>query len=67
MKISMTLVSLGWILSKKIVASILIGFTKMEQLEEAVKGLQIKLSDEDIKYLEESYVPHKLVGPISKP
>ena len=67
MKISMTLVSLGWILSKKIVASILIGFTKVEQLEEAVKGLQVKLSDEDIKYLEEAYVPHKLVGPMNKP
>ena len=67
MKISMTLDSLGWILSKKIVASILIGFTKVEQLEEAVKGLQVKLSEEDIKYLEEAYVPHKLVGPMNKP
>ena len=67
MKISMTLVSLGWIFSKKIVASILLGFTKIEQLEEAVKGLQVKLSDEDIKYLEEAYVPHKLVGPMLKP
>ena len=67
MKISMTLVSLAWMFSKKIVASILIGFTKLEQLEEAVKGLQVKLSEEDIKYLEEAYVPHKLVGPMSKP
>ena len=67
MRVSMALVSLGWILSKKIVASILIGFTKVEQLEEAVKGLQVKLSEEDIKYLEEAYVPHKLVGPMNKP
>ena len=67
MKISMTLVSLAWMFSKKIVASALLGFTKVEQLEEAVKGLAIKLSEEDIKYLEELYVPHKLVGPLSKP
>ena len=67
MKISMTLVSLAWMFSKKIVASALLGFTKVEQLEEAVKGLKVKLSEEDIKYLEELYVPHKLVGPLSKP
>ena len=67
MKISMTLVALGWIFSKKIVASALLGFTKIEQLEEAVKGLKVKLSEEDIKYLEECYVPHKIVGPLSKP
>ena len=67
MKISMTLVALGWIFSKKIVASALLGFTKIEQLEEAVKGLKVKLSDDDIKYLEECYVPHKLVGPLSRP
>ena len=67
MKISMTLVSLGWIFSKKLIASALIGFSKIEQLEEAVKGLKVKLSEEDIKYLEESYVPHKIIGPMSKP
>ena len=67
MKLSMTLVSLGWIFSKKLVASALLGFTKIEQLEEAVKGLKVKLSEEDIKYLEECYVPHKLVGPLGKP
>ena len=67
MKISMTLVSLGWIFSKKLISSALLGFTKVEQLEEAVKGLKVKLSEEDIKYLEEIYVPHKLIGPLSKP
>jgi len=67
LKLSMTLVSLGWIFSKKLIASALLGFTKIEQLEEAVKGVKVKLSEEDIKYLEECYVPHKLVGPMSKP
>ena len=67
LKLSMTLVSLGWIFSKKLIASALLGFTKIEQLEEAVKGVKVKLTEEDIKYLEECYVPHKLVGPMSKP
>ena len=67
MKISMTLVALGWIFSKKIVASPVLGFTKVEQLEEAVKGLKVKLSEEDIKYLEELYVPHIVKGPMLRP
>ena len=67
MKISMTLVALGWIFSKKIVASPVLGFTKVEQLEEAVKGLKVKLSEEDIKYLEELYVPHIIKGPMLRP
>ena len=66
MKISMTLVSLGWIFSKKLISSALLGFTKVEQLEEAVKSLKVKLNEEDIKYLEEIYVPHKLIGPLSR-
>ena len=66
MKISMTLVSLGWIFSKKLIASALLGFTKIEQLEEAVKGVKVKLSEEDIKYLEELYVPHNTVGALKK-
>jgi hypothetical protein len=31
---------------------------------DAVKALDVKLSDEEAKYLEEPYVPHKVVGAI---
>jgi len=66
LKVSMAQVSLAWILSKPLVASPVIGCTKNSQLEELYKALKIKLSPEDIKYLEELYVPHKTVGAISK-
>ena len=66
LKVSMAQVSLAWILSKPLVASPVIGCTKNSQLEELYKALKIKLSPEDIKYLEELYVPHKNVGAISK-
>jgi aryl-alcohol dehydrogenase-like predicted oxidoreductase len=33
-----------------------------ETLEDAVKALSVKLSDEEIKSLEEPYIPHPLVG-----
>ena len=44
MKISMVLVSLAWIYSKPLVASPVLGFTKLSQLEEAVKVFSVKLS-----------------------
>ena len=61
MKITMAQVSLAWVLSKPLVASPVVGFTKISQLESLCKVFKIKLSEEDIKYLEELYVPHKVV------
>ena len=55
MNISMAQVSLAWLLSKKLVASPIIGCTKINQLEDLVKAIKVKLSEEDIKYLEELY------------
>lgn len=53
-------VALGWLLSK--VESPVIGATKISHIEEAIKAVSVELTDEEIEYLEESYVPHKLVG-----
>lgn len=53
-------IALGWLLTK--VTSPIIGATKISHVEEAVKAISVQLSDEEIAYLEEPYVPHKLVG-----
>ena len=66
MKVTMAQVSIAWLLSKKNVASPVIGCTKIKQLEDLVAGAKIKLSEQDIKYLEELYKPHKTVGAMSK-
>ena len=66
-KVTMAQVSLAWILSKPLVVSPVIGCTKISQLEELCDVFKIKLSEEDTKYLEELYVPHKTVGALSKP
>ena len=66
LKVTMAQVSLAWILSKPLVVSPVIGCTKISQLEELVQVFKIKLSNEDIKYLEELYVPHKVVGALHK-
>ena len=66
LKISMAQVSLAWMFSKPLVASPVIGCTKISQLEDVCKAVKVKLSEEDIKYLEELYVPHKTVGALKK-
>ena len=44
------------------VTSPVVGATKLHHIEGAVKAVDLKLTDEDIHYLEEAYVPHALVG-----
>ena len=56
-------VALGWLLTK--VESPVVGATKISHIEEAIKAVSVELTDEEIKYLEEPYVPHKLVGMIA--
>jgi aryl-alcohol dehydrogenase (NADP+) len=54
--------ALAWILSKPHVHSPIIGATKMDHLDQAIAALDIKLSDEEIKRLEEPYKPHPILG-----
>ena len=65
-KVTMAQIALAWVLSKPLVASPVIGCTKISQLEELCGVFKVKLSPEDIKFLEELYVPHKIVGAITK-
>lgn len=58
--VSMTEISLAWLLTK--VTAPVVGATKLSQVEGMVKSLDLKLTDEDINYLEELYLPHSLVG-----
>ena len=55
-------VALAWILSKPGVTAPIIGASKMPHLEEAVAALKIKLSDEELRALEEPYQPHPVLG-----
>ena len=44
------------------VASPVVGATKLHHIDGAVAALDLKLTEEDMTYLEEMYTPHKLVG-----
>lgn len=62
--VSMSQIALAWQWAKGIMAPI-VGSTKASHLDAAVEALAIKLTDEDVHYLEELYVPHEIVGAIN--
>ncbi|HSE22324.1 MAG TPA: aldo/keto reductase [Pyrinomonadaceae bacterium] len=55
-------VALAWLLSKPFLTAPIIGASKAQHLEDAVAAVSLKLSDEEIKKLEDPYVPHPVVG-----
>jgi aryl-alcohol dehydrogenase-like predicted oxidoreductase len=55
-------IALAWLLQKQPVTIPIIGATKIAHLESAIPALSIKLTDEEIAFMEEPYVPHKIVG-----
>lgn len=61
--VSMTEISLAWLLKRGVAAPI-VGATKPEHFDDAVKAVDFDLSDEDASYLEEPYEPHELTGVI---
>lgn len=61
----MSQIALAWLWAKG-VASPIIGATKSHYLDDAVKALDIKLTEKDISYLEELYMPHPIVGAVSQ-
>ena len=61
----MSQTAIAWQWAKGI-SSPIIGATKSKYLIDAAGALDIKLTKEDIAYLEEPYVPHKIIGAIDK-
>ena len=58
--VSMTEVSLAWLLTK--VTAPVVGATKLHHIEGAARAVDLELTKEECAYLEEPYVPHPLVG-----
>jgi aryl-alcohol dehydrogenase-like predicted oxidoreductase len=55
-------VALAWLLHRPGVTAPIVGATKLGHLEDAIAAEQLELSDEEIKQLEEPYVPHAVSG-----
>ncbi len=55
-------IALAWLFDKPHITAPIIGATKMEHLDQAIAALDIKLSDDEIRRLEEPYQPHPILG-----
>ena len=55
-------IALAWVLSRPGVTAPIVGASKMHQLDEAVAASSIALNEDEVRRLEEPYVPHKVLG-----
>jgi aryl-alcohol dehydrogenase-like predicted oxidoreductase len=55
-------VALAWLLQKPGVAAPIVGATKIEHLESAVRSLDVVLTEEQIRTVEAPYQPHAVRG-----
>ncbi|KAJ7129208.1 Aldo/keto reductase [Mycena epipterygia] len=60
--ISMAQVSIAWALSKEGVSAPIVGTTSLTNLADIIAGVHVKLTEDEVKYLEEPYQPLVIIG-----
>jgi aryl-alcohol dehydrogenase-like predicted oxidoreductase len=55
-------VALAWILQQPGITAPILGASKIEHLDDAVGALNLQLDADELKYIEELYQPHKVLG-----
>jgi aryl-alcohol dehydrogenase-like predicted oxidoreductase len=55
-------IAIAWLLHQETVSAPIIGATRISHLEDANAALSVALTPEEISFLEEPYVPHRIVG-----
>jgi aryl-alcohol dehydrogenase (NADP+) len=54
-------IALAWLLRQPGVTAPIVGASKMEHLDQAIAALDVSLSDDEARRLEEPYVPHRVL------
>ena len=60
--VSMSQIALAWLLHQPQLCAPIVGTTKLTQLEDSVKAVSLKLTPSELTFLEELYLPHKVMG-----
>lgn len=55
-------ISLAWMFRKPHITAPIIGATKASHLDDAVAALEVSLTEEEVRRLEEPYRPHEIKG-----
>ncbi len=64
--VPMAQVALAWHWARGVEAPI-VGCSSTDRVDDAVAALSLKLTDEEVDFLEDLYLPHQLVGPKGRP
>ena len=64
--VAMSDVALAWLWARGVAAPI-VGCSRPSRVDDAVRALELTLTEEEIAFFEEPYVPHELVGPLPRP
>lgn len=57
----MAQISLAWLFAKPGVTAPIIGTTSIEKLEDLIGAVNVALSEEEVKYLDEKYKPMNVI------
>ena len=60
--VSQATLALAWMLAKPGITAPIVGASKQHHLNDAVAALDVKLTKDEVKRLEEAYVPHPVLG-----
>lgn len=60
--VTMAQIALAWTLQRPGVTAPIVGTTSMQNLKDLIDGVHIKLTEEEMKYLEEPYEPQAVYG-----
>jgi aryl-alcohol dehydrogenase-like predicted oxidoreductase len=60
--VPMAQVAMAWLLTKPAITSPIVGATKLHHLQDAVAAVGLKLTADEVKALEEPYLPHAVLG-----
>ena len=61
-KVSMAAVAIAWSLSKPFISAPILGLSKPERIDEAIAATELKLTEEEIKSIDNLYVPKAVFG-----
>lgn len=60
--VSRAQIALAWLLQKPGVTAPIVGASKPQHLDDAIAAVELELTPDEIKFLEEPYVPHAISG-----
>jgi aryl-alcohol dehydrogenase-like predicted oxidoreductase len=60
--VSMAIVAIAWALSKPFISAPILGLSEKERVDEAIQAIDFKLSNEEIKSIDEMYQPKAVIS-----